>query len=57
MTNAYTSAITSLDIATLLAHPRSDVPIAVTIDAPDSGIGPGFEKLVEGSWQPLAFLA
>ena len=37
MTNAYTSSINSLVSATLLAHPRSDVPIAVTSDAADSG--------------------
>ena len=34
MTNAYTSLAT----ATLLTYPRSDVPIAVTSDASDSGI-------------------
>ena len=49
MTNAYTSAITSLANATFLAHPRSDVPIAVTSDASDSGIGAVIEQFVEGA--------
>ena len=57
MMNAYPFAITSLTSATLLAHPRFGVPIAMTSDASDSGIGAVFEQFVEGAWQPLAFLA
>ena len=57
MTNAYTSAISLLASATLLAHPRFDVPNAVNSDASDIGNGTVFEQFVEGVWQPLAFLA
>ena len=57
MINAYTSAITFLASATLQAHPRSDVPIAVTSNASDNGIGAVFEQFVEGAWQPMSFFS
>ena len=57
MTNAYNSAITSLANAIFLAHQRSDVSIAMTSDASDSGIGAVFEQFIEDAWQPLAFSA
>ena len=49
MRNVYTSAITSLASATLLAHPCSDVPIALTCDDSVSGIEAVFEQFVEGA--------
>ena len=57
MMNAYTSAIIVLASATLLAHRRSDMPIAVTSNPSDSGIGAVFEQFIEGEWQPLSFFA
>jgi len=57
MTCAFNEGKSALASATLLAHPRMDVPIAVTSDACDSGVGATFEQFVDGSWQPLAFFS
>ena len=46
MTNAYNNGILSLANATLLAHPHSNVPIAVTCDASDIGLGQHWNNLL-----------
>ena len=39
----------------MIAHPTPSVPIAITCDASDIGLGATLEQYVSGSWQPLAF--
>ena len=41
--------------ATILAHPISNAPIAITTDASDIGLGPTLELYVNNNWKPLAF--
>ena len=36
---------------------QSDVPIALTNDASDRGVGTVFEQFVDGRWQPPAFFS
>ena len=55
MHNSFTSAKSALCNATMLAHPTPSVPIAITCDASDIGLGATLEQYVSGSWQPLAF--
>ena len=39
----------------MLAHPRMDSPIALTVDASEFAVGAVLEQWSENSWQPLAF--
>ncbi|CAB3388540.1 Hypothetical predicted protein [Cloeon dipterum] len=39
----------------LLAHPRSNAPLAVVSDASDVAMGGALHQLVNGVWQPLGF--
>ena len=57
MSNAFNNAKRALSNATLLAHPRCDVPIALTSVASDRGVGTVFEQFVVGIWQPLAIFS
>ena len=58
MSNALNNAKRALANATLLAHPRGDVSIALTSDASDRGVGTVFEQFVDGRWHPpLAFFS
>ena len=43
--------------ATLLAHPKTDAPLALFTDASDSAVGSALHQKVEGTWQPLAFFS
>ena len=43
--------------ATLLTHPRHDVPISLTTDASDQAVGAVLQQFVNGSWEPLAFFS
>ncbi len=43
--------------ATMLVHPRSDLPLAVTVDASGIAVGAVLEQCVEGQWYPLAFFS
>ena len=57
MTSAFNSTKEALSNATMLAHPRTEAPIAVTVDASGVAVGAVLEQLVHGSWQPLAFFS
>ena len=39
----------------MLTHPITNVPIAITTDASDIGLGATLEQYVNNNWQPLAF--
>ncbi|XP_053734725.1 uncharacterized protein LOC128767052 [Synchiropus splendidus] len=54
---AFDGAKAALANATLLAHPASQVPIALTTDASDIAVGAVVEQRVAGVWQPLAFFS
>ena len=49
MHNSFTSAKSALCNATMLAHPTPSVPIAITCDASDIGLGATLEQYVSGS--------
>lgn len=57
MLSAFNDSKIALVNSTQLAHPLSNVPIAVISDASDVGVGASFEQFVNGSWQPLAFFS
>ena len=57
LTAAFSVSKQALANSTLLAHPRPDVPVAVTVDASSVAVGAVLEQLVDGTWQPLAFLS
>lgn len=57
MDKAFQDAKKALASATLLVHPRTDAPTAVTVDASDSAIGGVLEQFIDGLWRPLAFFS
>ena len=57
MTSAFNLAKEALASAAMLAHPRTDAPTAITVDASGVAVGAALEQLVNGSWQPLAFFS
>ena len=57
MISAFNSTKEALSKATMLAHPCTEAPIAVTVDASGVAVGAVLEQLVHGSWQPLAFFS
>ena len=42
---------------TMLAHPCSDCPLALTSEASDRAVGAVLEQFKQGQWQPLAFFS
>jgi transposase InsO family protein len=54
---AFAAAKRALADATMLVHPRSDAPTAVTVDASAYAVGGVLEQLVDGHWRPLAFFS
>ena len=57
LTSAFSLSKEALASSTLLAHPRADAPIAVTVDASAVAVGAVLEQLVDDTWQPLAFFS
>ena len=55
MESAFDRAKSALASVAMLAHPRMDSPIALTVDASDVAVGAVLEQWSEDSWQPLAF--
>ena len=43
--------------ATMLVHPRSDAPTAITVDASEVAVGGVLEQLIDDVWHPLAFFS
>ena len=57
MKQAFVAAKCALGNATMLAHPCSDCPLALTPDASDRAVGAVLEQFKQGQWQPLAFFS
>ena len=57
MKQAFVAAKCALVNATMLAHPCSDCPLALTSDSSDRAVGAVLEQLKQGQWQPLAFFS
>ena len=57
MKQAFVAAKCALVNATMLAHPCSDCPLALTSDASDRAVGAVLEQFKQGQWQPLAFFS
>ena len=55
MKQAFVAAKCALVNATVLAHPCSDCPLALTSDASDRAVGAVLEQFKQGQWQPPAF--
>ena len=55
MKQSFQHAKSSLSDATMLPHPITNDPIAITIDASYIGLGATLEQYVNNNWQPLAF--
>ena len=55
MKQAFVAAKCALVNATMLAHPCSDCPFALTSDASDRAVGAVLEQFKQGQWQHLAF--
>ena len=57
MSSTLTATKQALAEATMLAHPRPDVPTALTVDVSDRAIGGILEQHIDSLWQPLAFFS
>ena len=57
MSSAFEKVKETLANASMLAHPRTDAPTAVTTDASDTAVGAVLEQLIDGIWQPIAFFS
>lgn len=47
----------SLAHAGVLAHPKSNAPSSVMVDAPDIAVGAVFEQFVDGTWRSISFFS
>lgn len=56
-TAAFGKAKEALAKATMLVHPQSNAPMALTVDASDTAVGGVLEQLINGNWQPLSFFS
>ena len=56
-TDAFTKVKEALAQATMLVHPVSDAPTALTVDASNLAVGGVLEQLIDGVWKPLAFFS
>ena len=57
MIQAFSASKQALAEATMLVHPCTDCPIALTCDASDVAIGAVLEQFALGRWEPLAFFS
>lgn len=55
--NAFKLCKTLLTNATLLVHPREDVPINITCDASDLAVGGTLQQYNGKIWEPIAFFS
>ena len=56
-TTAFENAKRALAEATMLVHPRTHAPTALTVDASETAVGGVLEQLIAGAWRPLAFFS
>ena len=54
---AFNKVKSTLATATLLVHPRTDIPYCLFMDASDVGIGGVLQQYVNDDWQPVAFFS
>ena len=57
MSVAFQRTKEALASATMLVHPRTDAPTAVTVDASDIAVGGVLQQLTDDVWRPLAFFS
>ena len=57
MTEAFEASKAALCQVTLLTHPQTNVPIAISSDASDIAVGGVLEQFVNDAWQPLGFFS
>ena len=55
--DAFPRVKSALASAALLAHPVSDAPLSIAVDASSTGVGAVLQQHHEGAWQPLAFFS
>ncbi|XP_076635465.1 uncharacterized protein LOC143348755 [Colletes latitarsis] len=54
---AFEASKRTLAEAALLAHPRSDAPLALTCDASDFSVGAVLQQRTDSGWEPLGFFS
>ena len=54
---AFNEIKSALSRATLLRHPRTDVPLSLHTDASDVGVGAVLQQFVNGEWKPISFFS
>ncbi len=57
MVKSFRDTKSALARATMLTHPRHNVPISLTVDASDHAVGAVLQQLVHETWQPLGFFS
>lgn len=57
MDQSFIAGKQALAHATMLVHPRTDCPMALTCDASDVAVGAVLEQCTQGRWEPLAFFS
>lgn len=57
MTTAFNATKAALAKATLLVHPKTDAPTALTVDASDIAVGGVLQQKLGNIWKPLAFFS
>ena len=55
--DAFNEVKSALSHATLLHHPRVDVPMCVYTDASDVGVGAVLQQHINGEWKPISFFS
>ena len=54
---AFNEIKSALSRATLLTHPRTDVPLCLHTDASDFGVGAVLQQFIDGEWKPISFFS
>ena len=54
---AFEQSKASLAQATMLHHPRHDVPTCIATDASDHAVGAVLQQLIDGTWSPIAYFS
>ena len=55
--SAFTAIKQSLANATILAHPSTDAPYCLAVDASNVAVGAVLQQNINGMWQPIAFFS
>ena len=54
---AFNPVKSALADVTMLAHPSTDLPTSLSVDASDTAVGGVLQQLTDGDWRPIAFFS